>query len=141
MHSSAAWWRGLAVALGMLALSITATPAADQPPACKELSPTLAQATPISLAAMVVIGNDDETLGRVEAVVRNTRTARLDLVLRTNGGERLRLGVGCIEAVDAQLRLTYSLPEETLRERIAAFEPDEHEAVPVATELGQLNKS
>ncbi len=116
-------------------------PAAEEQtvrPAQSELSPSLAQETPRALTTMPVIGTNDETVGRVDAVMLNPETRGLELVLRTNEGERLALGVEQVEAVDAQLRLAEPLPKDALRERIARFDPDKLVPVAADTELAQL---
>lgn len=142
MQRSAVLAHILAAVLGGAAWTVAASglPEGDQTlqPAQTELSPSLAEATPRSLTTMPVIGTDDETVGRVDAVMRNTQTQGLELVLRTSEGERLALGVEQVEAVDAQLRLGQPMSKTALRERIARFDPDKLAPVAVDTELARL---
>lgn len=126
---------------GVWTVAASSPPVAEEQasqPAQAELSPSLAQETPRSLTTMPVIGTNDETVGRVDAVMRNTDTQGLELVLRTNEGERLALEVEQVEAVDAQLRLGEPMSKDALRERIARFDPDKLAPVAVDTELAQL---
>ncbi|HEX5515285.1 MAG TPA: hypothetical protein VFY81_12875 [Gammaproteobacteria bacterium] len=102
------------------------------------IPPSLAEMTPRGLVTMPVIGTDDETLGRVETVVRSRRTGQLEFVVKTDQGERLALEVGRIQAVDGQLRLTSRLDKKTLQQRIAAFDPDDFTPTANDLELARL---
>jgi hypothetical protein len=102
------------------------------------IPPSLAEMTPRGLVTMPVIGTDDETLGRVDAVVRSRRTGQLEFVVKTDQGERLALEVERIQAVDGQLRLTTRLDKKTLQQRIAAFDPDDFTPTANDLELARL---
>lgn len=102
------------------------------------IPPSLAEMTPRGLVTMPVIGTDDETLGRVEAVVRNRRTSQLEFVIKTDEGERLALEVRQIQAVDGQLRLTSRLGKQALQQRIVAFDPDDFTPTADDLELAHL---
>src|SRR5690606_10858773 len=58
---------------GVWTVAASSLPVAEErasQPAQSELSPSLAQETPRSLTTMPVIGTNDETVGRVDAVMR-----------------------------------------------------------------------
>jgi hypothetical protein len=87
---------------------------------------------------MPVIGVNDETVGRVEAVVRDKRSGELALVVRTDAGEHLALAVGQVKEVDLQLRLLKALGRDELQQRIAAYRPDNFAPVANDAELASL---
>lgn len=113
-----------------------AAPAQEQQAAA--VPPSLADMTPLTLVTMPVIGRDDETVGRVEEVVRDKRRGGLALVVRTDEGERLALEVQQIEVVDLQLRLQQALSQEELQQRIQAFTPEDFAATAKDAELASL---
>lgn len=114
------------------------SPAAHAESAEAAVPPTLASTTPRSLSGMAVIGKDDETVGRVDAVARDLAAGELVLVVQTADGERLALSTDGVEASDGQLRLSYALSEEALQQRIAAFRQQRLADVDKDAQLAQL---
>lgn len=86
---------------------------------------SLANMTPRSLVTMPVIGQDDETIGRVEDVVQDKRTGRLAFLIRTDLGERLALEVQQIEAIDSQLRVQEGLGIDGVEQQIEDYDPSQ----------------
>lgn len=93
--------------------------------AAEAVPSSLANMTPRSLVTMPVIGQDDETIGRVEDVVQDKRTGRLALLIRTDLDERLALDVQQIEAIDRQLRVQEGLGMDEVQQQIEGYDPSQ----------------
>lgn len=137
---------GRVVLAGVLTLALPAlhaqtdalSPAGSTASTKATVPATLASATPRSLSGMAVIGKDDETVGRVDAVARDLTTGGLVLVVQNTDGQRLALNTDGVEASDGQLRLSYVLSDEALQQLTAAFRQQRLADVDKDAQLAQL---
>jgi hypothetical protein len=105
-----------------------------------DLPPSLAQATPRTLSGMPVIGADDQTIGRVDSVVRNKMSNALQLVVSTEQGQRFAIELDEIQAADGQLRLSDRLSQSAIDQQAAAFNPEDFTEVNQDAQLARLTE-